>query len=193
MTLLGGVQSHHQHRTTQIQSTGYIPKIRPHTLLQPLTQMVPKGEEVVRPQTVGTPVGTEKLNLGTTCLHPCWVCPGSKEAVGVHDCMCTHVHSRTLHSGPRTHTHPRGYTRVHTPPPSTGSHHLYNQLPGRPSKAISGGDQGQMMDKQACLGPGAESIPAIHPSSDHRQKSGKVAHRKMKEKQLSSGEGAQFK
>lgn len=26
---------------------GYIPKIRPHTLLQPQTQMVPKAEEAV--------------------------------------------------------------------------------------------------------------------------------------------------
>lgn len=48
MTLLGGVWSHHKHRTTQIRSTGYIPKIRPHTLLQSLTQMVPKVEEAVR-------------------------------------------------------------------------------------------------------------------------------------------------
>lgn len=55
MTLLGGVQSHHEHRTTQIQSMGYIPKICPHSLLQPQTQMVPKAEEAVMTSDIDGP------------------------------------------------------------------------------------------------------------------------------------------
>lgn len=125
------------------------------------------------------------------CLHPCWVSIGPKGAAGASGCMCTHAHALWPKN---THTHLRVHTCAYTSS-NFWEHHLYNQQPGRPSKAISGGDRGWMMDKQACLGPGAESIPTIHPcrvSEATAITDVKVAHRKMKKKN-STGEGAQFK
>lgn len=55
MTLWGGVQSHHEHRTTQIRSTSYISKIRPHTLLQPLTQVTLNAEGAVMTSDIDGP------------------------------------------------------------------------------------------------------------------------------------------
>lgn len=121
------------------------------------------------------------------CLHPCWVSIGPKGAAGASGCMCTHAHALWPKN---THTHLRVHTCAYTSS-NFWEHHLYNQQPGRPSKAISGGDRGRMMDKQACLGPGAESIPTIHPcrvSEATAITDAKVAHRKMKKKKKTARE-----